>query len=84
MKIGEGMISILKGRNHKLHAEEEMNMQVLVLFHSKGGNTRKLAERIGEGIESVQGIKALLRSTQEVTKEDFVNSAGVPKSTASG
>ncbi len=52
-------------------------MQILVLYHSKGGNTRKLAERIGEGVESVSGVKALLKSTQEVKKEDFVDSAGM-------
>jgi len=52
-------------------------MQILVLYHSKGGNTRKLAERIGEGVESVSGVKALLKSTQEVKKEDFVDSAGI-------
>lgn len=52
-------------------------MQILVLYHSKGGNTRKLAERIGEGVESVSGAKALLKSTQEVKKEDFVDSAGM-------
>jgi NAD(P)H dehydrogenase (quinone) len=52
-------------------------MQILVLFHSKGGNTRKLAERIGEGVESVSGVKAVLKSTQEVKKEDFVDSAGM-------
>ncbi|HUL37395.1 MAG TPA: NAD(P)H-dependent oxidoreductase [Thermodesulfobacteriota bacterium] len=52
-------------------------MQVLVLYYSKGGNTKKLAERIGEGVESVSGVKALLKSTQEVTKEDFLNSAGI-------
>ncbi len=52
-------------------------MQVLILYYSKGGNTRKLAERIGEGVESVSGVKALLRSAQEVKKEDFVDSAGI-------
>ncbi len=52
-------------------------MQILILYHSKGGNTRKLAERIGEGVESVSGAKALLKSTQEVRKEDFVDSAGI-------
>lgn len=52
-------------------------MQVLVLYYSKGGNTRKLAERIVEGVESVPGVKALLRSTQEVSKDDFLNSAGI-------
>ena len=52
-------------------------MQILILYYSKGGNTRKLAERIGEGVESVSGAKALLKSTQEVKKEDFVDSAGI-------
>jgi NAD(P)H dehydrogenase (quinone) len=52
-------------------------MQVLVLYFSKGGNTRTLAETIAQGIESVEGVKALLRSTTDVTKEDFVNSQGI-------
>ena len=52
-------------------------MQILILYHSKGGNTRKLAERIGEGVESVSGVKALLKSAQEVKKKDFVDSAGI-------
>lgn len=52
-------------------------MQVLILYYSKGGNTRKLAERIAEGVNSVSGAQALLKSTQEVTKDDFLNSAGV-------
>ncbi len=52
-------------------------MQILILYYSKGGNTRKVAERIAEGIESVSGVKALLKSTQEVKKEDFVDSAGL-------
>ena len=52
-------------------------MQVLILFYSKGGNTRKLAERIAEGVNSVSGVQAFLKTTQEVTKEDFVNSAGI-------
>lgn len=52
-------------------------MQVLVLYFSKGGNTRKLAECIAEGVESVSGVKAVLKSTQDVTKDDFTDSAGV-------
>jgi NAD(P)H dehydrogenase (quinone) len=52
-------------------------MQILILYYSKGGNTRKLAERIAEGVESIFGVKALLKSTQEVKKEDFVDSAGI-------
>ncbi|MCX8118791.1 MAG: NAD(P)H-dependent oxidoreductase [Desulfobacterota bacterium] len=52
-------------------------MQILVLYYSKGGNTRKLAEKIAEGVNSVSGVQAILKSTQEVTKDDFLNSAGI-------
>ena len=52
-------------------------MYVLVLYYSKTGNTRKLAEQVAEGVRAVPGIQALLKSTQEVTKEDFVDAAGV-------
>ncbi len=52
-------------------------MQVLVLYHSKGGNTKRLAEAIARGIEKVEGMKALLKKTDEVTRDDFLNSEGV-------
>jgi len=52
-------------------------MQVLVLYHSRTGNTRKLAEAVSSGIDEVEGVSALLKSTDEVTKDDFLNSEGV-------
>jgi NAD(P)H dehydrogenase (quinone) len=42
-------------------------MQILVLYFSKGGNTKKLAE-------AVHGV---LKHTNDVTKEDFVSSGGI-------
>ncbi|MEJ2191034.1 MAG: flavodoxin family protein [Nitrospirota bacterium] len=51
-------------------------MQVLVLYYSKGGNTRKLAEEVARGVEST-GAKAVMRNTGEVTKDDFLNAAGI-------
>ena len=52
-------------------------MQVLVLYYSRGGNTRKLAEAVCRGVESVEGIRCRLCSTDEVSKEDFVESGGI-------
>jgi len=52
-------------------------VQILILYHSKGGNTRKLAQEIAKGVEEVEGVKALLRSTGEVSKDDFLASDGV-------
>ncbi len=51
-------------------------MQVLVLYYSKGGSTKKLAEAVAEGVGSA-GAQAVLKSTQEVTKDDFLNSSGI-------
>lgn len=51
-------------------------MQVLVLYYSKGGSTRRLAEAVVQGVESA-GAQAVLKSTQDVTKDDFLSSAGI-------
>ena len=52
-------------------------MDVLVLFFSKSGNTKKLAEHVAEGVNEVDGVQAVVRSTAEVTRDDFLNSAGI-------
>jgi NAD(P)H dehydrogenase (quinone) len=52
-------------------------MQILVLYFSKGGNTKKLAEAILKGVESVDGVEGVLKHTDDVTKEDFVSSDGI-------
>ena len=52
-------------------------MQVLVLYFSKGGNTKKLAEAISEGVKDVEGVNVILKATSEVTKEDVLNSDGI-------
>ena len=52
-------------------------MQILVLYYSKTGNTKKLAQAVAEGVEQVQGAQAVLKSTAEVNKDDFLNCQGV-------
>ena len=52
-------------------------MEILILYFSKGGNTKKLAEKIAQGVEEVEGVKAVLKHTNEVTKDDFLGSDGV-------
>ncbi|MFN2342750.1 MAG: flavodoxin family protein [Desulfonatronovibrio sp.] len=52
-------------------------MQILILYFSKSGNTKKLAQAIAQGVERVEGAKAVLKSTAEVTKDDFQNASGV-------
>lgn len=52
-------------------------MKVLALYFSKGGNTRRLAEAVLKGVDTVEGVDGVLRSTQDVTKDDFLEAGGV-------
>lgn len=52
-------------------------MQILVLYYSKGGNTRRLAEAVAEGVAMVEGARPVLKRAEEITKADFVDAAGV-------
>ena len=52
-------------------------MEILVLYYSKSGNTRKLAESVSVGIEIVEGVTANLKNTDDVTKDDFVSCQGI-------
>jgi NAD(P)H dehydrogenase (quinone) len=52
-------------------------MQVLVMYYSRSGNTKLLAQHIANGVEEVDGVDCLLKSTSEVTKDDFVGSDGI-------
>ena len=52
-------------------------MQILILYFSKGGNTKELAKKIAEGVNQIEGVKPLMKHTSEVSKKDFLDSAGV-------
>ena len=52
-------------------------MQVLVVYHSVTGNTKRLAEEIAKGVCEVEGASPLLRSASEVTPNDFLVSVAV-------
>lgn len=52
-------------------------MQVLIVYYSHSGNTRDLAYAIGEGVQRVEGVEAVVKSTEEITRDDFINSQGV-------
>jgi NAD(P)H dehydrogenase (quinone) len=52
-------------------------MHILVLYFSKGGNTRKLAEAVARGVDEVADVTALMKNVDEVSKEDFTDAAGI-------
>ncbi|KPJ98557.1 MAG: flavodoxin [Desulfobacterales bacterium SG8_35] len=51
-------------------------MKVLVLYFSKGGNTAELAQKIAKGV-AAGGAEAVLKTTADVRKDDFLDAAGV-------
>jgi len=52
-------------------------MQVLILYYSKTGHTKKLAEEIAKGVSEVGGVTCVVKSVAEVTKDDFVTADGI-------
>ncbi len=44
--------------------------RVLILYYSKDGNTRKMAEYVAEGAAEITGIDVVLKSISEATRED--------------
>ena len=54
------------------------NLIILVLFYSRHGATRKLAELIAQGIESVPGCDARLRTVPAVSTVTEATAPEVP------
>ncbi len=52
-------------------------MHLLVLYYSRTGNTKKLAEGIAKGVREVSGVECVMKSTAEVTKQDFLDADGM-------
>ena len=57
-------------------------LKLLVLYYSRNGATRKLAEHIAQGIESVPGCEAVLRTVPAVSTVTEATEAAVPASGA--
>ncbi|QYF93238.1 NAD(P)H:quinone oxidoreductase [Massilia sp. PAMC28688] len=55
---------------------------ILVLYYSRHGATRKLAELIGQGIDSVPGIEARLRTVPAVSAVSEATESAIPSSGA--
>jgi len=54
-----------------------LEYKILVMYYSKTGNTKKLAEAVAHGVEEVEDVQCVMKKVTEVTKDDFVSSDGV-------
>lgn len=57
-------------------------LKILVLYYSRNGATRKLADLIAQGIESVNGCEAVLRTVPPVSTVAEATEPAVPSSGA--
>lgn len=46
-------------------------MQVLIMYCSKTGHTKRLAEEIAKGVAEVEDVSCVVKSAADVTKDDF-------------
>jgi NAD(P)H dehydrogenase (quinone) len=58
------------------------SLKILVLYYSRHGATRKLAEYIAQGVESVSGCEAMLRTVPPVSTVAEATEPAVPSSGA--
>lgn len=47
-------------------------MQVLVLYYSRTGDTKLLAKEVAKGVNEVQEVDCVIKTTAEVTKHDLL------------
>ncbi|MFC2082508.1 flavodoxin family protein [Candidatus Bipolaricaulota bacterium] len=52
-------------------------MNVLILYYSKTGRTRAMAESIADGVRSIGDVQPVLRTTEDVTEDDFLTCDGI-------
>lgn len=56
---------------------EENETNILIVYHSMTGNTKALAEAVAEGARSVENTSVVIRTTNDVLKEDLVRADGI-------
>jgi NAD(P)H dehydrogenase (quinone) len=56
------------------------NPIILVLYYSRHGATRKLAELIAQGVESVAGVDARLRTVPAISTVAEATAPAIPRS----
>jgi len=49
---------------------------ILIIYYSKTGNTKKMAEFVGEGAKS-EGVEVALKSVDQANPEDMLNADGI-------
>lgn len=52
-------------------------VKVLIVYATDYGNTQKMALAVADGVKGVEGAESLVRTADDVTKEDFLSHDGI-------
>ncbi len=55
---------------------------ILILYYSRNGSTEKMAKQIARGVESIEGVDAVLRTVPEISTVCEQSEASIPKTGA--
>jgi NAD(P)H dehydrogenase (quinone) len=53
--------------------EEKLMAKILIIYVTDYGNTQKMALAVEQGVRSVSGAEATVKTAEETTKEDFLS-----------
>jgi len=65
------------GPAEELWKEASKVANILIVYHSLGGNTKKMAEAVAEGARSVAGSEVVLKTGLEATVDDLLACDGI-------
>ena len=51
--------------------------EVLIIYYSRSGNTKEMAELIAKGVQKVKGVKVKVKAVQEARVEELLDVDGV-------
>jgi multimeric flavodoxin WrbA len=51
--------------------------EILIVYHSQGGNTRRMAEAVAGGVRGMEGSRAILKRAGETTVADLIAADGL-------
>lgn len=64
------------------NSSQPANPYILVLYYSRGGTTAKMAQAIAQGVETVSGIEARLRTVPAISANSEATEDSIPSSGA--
>jgi len=53
--------------------EKPLTCRILIVYHSQSGNTKKMAQKAAEGVQSIGGVDAFLKKASEATLQDLLS-----------